>query len=446
MILRFFCISTVFLFLAIIIFALCGRDSNKNKYVISTKNIFYIELAILSVSIYLHLFLAVLTPTGDSVYFSEVMTKLTEENFYGFYQRIGITYPPLFNYFFYLIGQLLHLFNIPFDYSLRLFVFIIKLPGIISEFLMAAIIYRIAKKYISEGQRAIALFLILLNPGYLFITSYICQIDALYTLFMILTVYLIINRKLKLSYFCFAVAILFKFQTIFITPILIFAIIDQVILHDFSWKRFWSHLITGLSAIACMALSYLPFIYNFQTGEISEGGIAYNFTTSIASYGRTSQNAYNFWTLIGYNMTAHSETFGPFTCNTWGTLFIILIVILCTFFYLRNRNDVTLYPMLATLLISGTFCFAVKMMARYLYPAVGLLVLAYVMKPTLKRFICAVTHSVAFFLVVSFDYMVYPRQIYTKDLILPYFISFYVIACFGFLVYTIGSENRSHER
>lgn len=436
MILRLLCICLLYFIITALLYFLPKKTTFFHKHV------FILELGILSISLYLHLFLAVLSPIGDSTYFAKIMTRLTTEEFFGFYDRMGITYPPLFNYLFWGLGKILQFLQIPFSRTSRAFVFCIKLPGILCEFLMAGIIYHESRRYLSEIQSVQALVLILLNPGYLFITSYICQVDALYSFFIFLTIYLIIKKRMSWSYFSFAAAILLKFQAIFITPVLIFAIIDQVLLHNFCWKRFWRHCFTGLTAIACMALSYLPFIYDFKNHSFSSGGISHNFTSSIASYGKASQNAYNFWTLTGYNEVPHSALLGPLSCHTWGTLFLILLVALSTLFFFKSRGHLTIYPMLAALLVAGTYCFAIKMMSRYLYPAIILLILGYIMKPTRERFLCAFSFSIGFFLVVGFDYLIYPWKTYHRGLVLPYIISAYVILCFVFLLYTIWKECR----
>lgn len=460
-----FCSSYLFVFLILY------RCSKLN---ISARTAFFLEISILFLSIYLHLYLAVLTPNGDSVYFSDIMTRLTEEPFFGFYDRTGITYPPLFNYTFFCLAKLLQLLHIPFNWRFRSFIFCIKIPGILCEFLMALIIYQTARKYLPENKRYLSLFLILINPGYLLVTSYISQVDALYSFFALLTLFLIINRHLKTAYFTFAAGILFKFQTLFIGPVLVLAIIDQVLLHNFSLRRFFIHLFAGLSAIACMFLSYLPFLYDFHVGISTQMGLAHNFTSSVKGYGRASANAYNFWTLLGYNLKYDSEYFGPFPCRIWGTIFIVLLVILCGIFFLfaigTDRKlpglqkgsgkhfpvfrplDTNLYPLLATFLISGIFCFSMRMMARYLYPAVVLLIYAYALKPSKKRLFCTVSFSVAFFLNVWCDFMVYPYADYRKELILPYLISFYILGCFLGLASTIISEitelrkNKAQER
>lgn len=429
-------ILTIFIytFCSLLLVFFCSRKK------LDAGKTFIIELTILSLSIYLHLFLAILTPYGDSVYFTSVLNHLVDGEFFGFYDRMGITYPPLFNYLFYLLANLLRLLGLPFDWRLRPFIFAIKLPGILCEFLMTALIFRSINKKFCSSQRPTVLFLILLNPGYLLVTSYICQVDALYSLFVLLTVWCIVNKKLKTGYFCFAAGILFKFQTLFVAPILIFAIIDQVILHDFSWKRFFSHLFTGLTAISCMILCYLPFIYDFKSGSSGEHSLTYNFTSSVTGYGRSSTNAYNFWTLLGFNLKYDSNSFGPFSCSTWGTIFIICIVVFACILFVKNSFDSDIYPLLAAFLVSGIFCFSVRMMARYLYPAIVLLIFAYALKPSLKRFFCTLLFSLAFFLNVWCDYLVYPYTAYHKGLVLPYVISAFMLLCFFLLSYTLVTE------
>lgn len=438
MITRLFLICTLYLLFALLLYRYCHSKRCSEKIT------FIIELFVLFLSVYLNLFLALLTPTGDSVYFSSVMARLTENGFFGFYDNAGITYPPLFNYLFFLLAKLLTALGVPLKWSYRAFVFGVKLPGIICVFLMAALIFQTARRYLPEKKQVLPLFLILLNPGYMLVTSYICQIDALYSFFSLLTLYLIVNKHLKTAYFAFAAGILFKFQTLFIGPVLVFAIIDQVLLRNFSWKRFFSHLFTGLSAIACMIASYIPFLYDFHSKKSGEQPLLYNFTTSVSGYGRASTNAYNFWTLSGRNLRYDTETFGPLSCSAFGMIFLILLVGACIFFFFRNRRDISIYPLLAAFLVSGIFCFSVRMMARYLYPALALLILSYAMKPSRNRFLCAVSFSAAFLLNVWCDYLVYPYAAYHDRLILPYVISAYMLGCFAWLFYTLFEESLNH--
>ena len=99
-----------------------------------------------------------------------------------------------------------------------------------------------------------------------------------------------------------------------------------------------------------------------------------------------------------------------------------------------------LYPLLAAFLVAGVFCFSVRMMSRYLYPAIILLIYACILRPTKKRLLCTVAFSLAFFCNVWCDYMVYPYSAYHNGLFLPYIFSFYTVLCFLGLTYTIADE------
>lgn len=403
------------------------------------QKIFLWELVIIATSLYSYLYLTIIAPFGDAPDFEKMMHTLNQ-GFYGIYQNGGINYPPLFQYLFFLWGKLIVLFGVPIDATKPAFSFCVKLPCIVCVFFMAYLVYQAAVRCAEERKRLLVLFLVLWNPGYLFVTGYVCQVDALYVFFMLLTVFLLMKGRLRWSYFTFAMAVLCKFQAVFITPVIAFAVIDQVIRKDFSWKRFFSHLASGLAAIACMGLSYVPFSVRFSTGEMTDGGFGSNFSGAIAGFGKASQNAYNFWTLVGYNEIPQTEMFGPFSCQIWSCIFIVALVILSSFFYIKRKKDVSMYPMLAALLVSGTFCFAVRMMSRYLYAAPVLLILGYACRPTGKRLVCAILMNLGFFLGTTVEYLVYPWNVYEKGMVVPAVLSFFSIVCFVFLIYTIWSE------
>lgn len=404
--------------------------------------IFLIEVAIFSISLYLNLTFGIANYSGDCAYFVSVITRLSNEShpFAGLYANSDIIYPPLFYFLYFPITKFITVFHISVSYTSRAFILCMKFPAIICEFAMAYMLYRTAKHTLKKGQGIPILLLTLLNPAFLFVTAFISQIDAIYVCFVFLTVRLLCQHRLKCAYFAFAAGIMFKFQAIFVTPVVFYAIIHDVFLHDFNWKKFRSNLLCGLSAIFCMFLCYLPFVWDRTSHKMYEGGITANFVNSIQSYGLASQNTYNLWTLLGYNFLSQELPFGPLPCHTWGTIFIILFVALSAVAFCMYREDATRLPLLAALLVSGTVCFATKMMPRYLYPAVVLLIFAYVIRPTVKRFLCAVNFTICFFLLTFSDYVIYPQWEYTAELIWPRIISVYFIFCVGLLTYVIFSD------
>lgn len=92
--------------------------------------------------------------------------------------------------------------------------------------------------------------------------------------------------------------------------------------------------------------------------------------------------------------------------------FRISITDLCIMLFWIHREDRTIYPLLAALLISGTVCFAVRMMPRYLYAAAGLTIFVFMLKWTKKRFICMISMNLCLFLINACDYLLYLITIY----------------------------------
>ena len=175
-----------------------------------------------------------------------------------------------------------------------------------------------------------------------------------------------------------------------------------------------------------MILSYLPFINSSASQTMYRQPLFNNFTSSIAGYGRASTNAYNLWTLLGRNLRYDSENFGPFSCLTWGIIFIILVAGSCIFFFIK----------------ASCRCFSVRMMARYLYPALALLFLGYAVKPSRNRLLCTIFFTLAFFLNTWGDYMLYPYDVYNDTLLYPYIVSVFMLCIFAFLVCTLILETK----
>jgi Gpi18-like mannosyltransferase len=401
-------------------------------------------LLILTAALFLRLPCMLLNHDGDLQYFMNASEEFLNQGFFGFFGRWNIVYPPLFEYLLFLIGKLSSLLGITFIYGSKLTTFLFKIPGVLFDLLTGWILYRITSRQ-KRCQETLGLTLSLLylfSPVTILDSAYIGQVDSIYSFFTLLTVYLICTKRLELSYFAFAAGFLLKYQIIFITPVLIFGIVNQVVLTDFSWKRFFHHFKIGLTAIGCILLSYLPFIYQPSTGEFRPEDLLHTFGNSLGSYGRASLNAYNFWTLIGYNLVDEKASFGPFSCSVWGTIAIVALVCASIFLFLKYRKDASSYPMIGAFLIFGMYCFSTKMMGRYLFPALGLLFLGFILKPNRTRFLCALLPTNLLFCCIALDYLYYPYSAYRPELLMPRILSVLVLGCFGFLVWTMAGEIR----
>ncbi len=328
---------------------------------------------------------------GDMGAFVTWMRNLNTNGFAGFYTKYGLCYPPLHIFLVYFAGIICRIFHIA-DFSIAQ-ILLIKSPALICDVLTCLLLYKVGKKHLSDKTGMLLCLIYVLNPAAIFNSGVWGQMDSIYTLCIVVMCYLISEEKLMAAYFAFAASILFKYQGIIFAPVILCGILDQVILNNCTLKKFFSHLFVGLSAILTMLVCHLPFIFG-------NGNAAGNADTITASYGEAltafqfaSVNAYNFWAMLGLNWHTQEDRFINLTYNQWGTIAIILIVLIAVGTSFANKHSRTKYYSVATFIISTMFMFSVRMHERYLFPAIPLILAAYIVKPSLLLFIsyCGLT-------------------------------------------------------
>lgn len=322
---------------------------------------------------------------GDMGAFITWVNKLQNEGFAGFYAKYGLSYPPLHIFLVYIIGEICTIFHVG-DFSVIQIV-LIKSPALICDILTAYYMYKIARKYLSNKAGLIACIVYILNPAVVFNSSVWGQMDSIYTFCIVVMCYLISEKKLKAAYFAFAASILFKYQGIIFTPIIIFATLDNVILDNCNKKKFFSHLFTGLGAIACMVACHLPFIFGNGNASGNASNIIGSYGEALTAFRYASVNAYNIWAMFGLNWHTQEDTFLGLTYNTWGTLSIILLVIVVFIISMKLKNNNSKHYLIAGFIMSTMFLFSVRMHERYLFPAIPLIFAAFLIKPSIGLFI-----------------------------------------------------------
>jgi Gpi18-like mannosyltransferase len=152
-------------------------------------------------------------------------------------------YPPI-------IGYLLALFsNIP-DKS-NLIPIVIKLPGIVADLLLGAVVFVALKNRGLVSIAVPALVLSLLN----FVDSAVWgQYDSIVALFIVLAIWLVATKRIELGWVFMALAICTKQTSLIILPALIVLTIKQ---------KSWSRMFYGfLAFFAVSFFIWLPFIIN----------------------------------------------------------------------------------------------------------------------------------------------------------------------------------------
>ena len=97
----------------------------------------------------------------------------------------------------------------------------IKLLSVVFDILMGLIGYLIVKKLTNSKYAYLCWVIILFLPTVILNSSVWAQCDSIYTTFVLLSLYLLIKEKYKLSFLTLGIAFSFKLQFIFILPLYI---------------------------------------------------------------------------------------------------------------------------------------------------------------------------------------------------------------------------------
>lgn len=275
-------------------------------------------------------------------------------------------YPPGYMYILYLLGFIKDIFgeNVILTYT------ILKLPAIISDILLGLCAYKVCEKYGQEKLKNLLFSFFAFNPVTILNSAIWGQVDSVFTLFVVLMLMALTERKMLISYFLFGIAIFIKPQALFYAPVLFYGILDNVILNDFSWKRFGKNLIGGLCAIGLVFLLALPFGID---------NVISQYIATLGSYNYATVNAYNLWAALGMNW---SPVNGGISAS--GYIFIILIVAASAtlFFAKKEKNK---YFLTSAFICFGVFMLSVKMHERYAFPVLALLLCSYAISSKKKE-------------------------------------------------------------
>lgn len=297
-------------------------------------------------------------------------------------------YPPGYMYVLYVVGAIEKLFG----FSGGAQYVLVKLPAIICDIITGVFVYKIAKKKFSDGISAALASLYLFNPAAILNCSLWGQVDAVYTLFALLMIYFITEKKMIYSYFVFAVCVFIKPQAFIFTPVLIGGIVENVFLDNFTREKFLKNLASGLSAIAFMFLIALPF---------GIGNVIGQYKATLASYPYLTVNAMNLWGALGKNWSDLS----PFT-SAIGYLFIAAIAVYSLYVVIRSKNK-TKYYFTGAMLAFFTYMLSTKMHDRYAFPVIVLMLMAFVMTINPRNYLMFILVSISQFFNTAWVLYVY---------------------------------------
>lgn len=345
-------------------------------------------------------------------------------NFYS--SGVFADYPPGFIYVLWLIGAIFSVFKVP--YLSGSCLLLLKLPAILCDIAAGFLVYKAAKKTMDEGKTAFFTTLYLCNPSVFLNSSIWGQVDAVFTLCLLFMCLFLSEGKTIPAYIAFGLGVLLKPQTVVFAPVLIYGIIDHVILKNFSWRNFFHNLFSGLCVIFAMILLCIPF---------GLGQVVAQYTSTLGSYPYIAVNAFNLWGFFGLNWISQDNRLLFLTYGEWGTVIIVAITLLSAYFFFKNRQNSARYFTTAAFLIISMFTFSVRMHERYLFPALALLLFAYILQPVREVFLCYTGFTVLHFYNTAYILFFYDPANYNRKAPLFIVISLLMVLCSLFYYYVL---------
>lgn len=282
------------------------------------------------------------------VSWTERLNTIPINNFYS--DQVFTNNPVGFLYILWIIGYI-HSHILTLDYN-----FLIKLPINIADMLTGFIIFFLIRKEYSKYIALAGFLMYVLNPAILFNTTVFGQYDGIATLFITLSLAIIVlYKKPEISTAMLAIALTLKPQAISFAPF--YALI---ILFDYPFKR-W--LTSAIAFIATILIIYFPF---FPKNTLY--GIIFVNTRSLSGFDCTTCFAFNFWGVFGNGLFSKSDM-NPFLgipLLWWGIIILIVNYVLIFGRHFTNKFSSPNIYLTISVSMLAFFTFITRMHERYL--------------------------------------------------------------------------------
>ncbi len=334
-------------------------------------------------------------------------------------------YAPGYIYILMLLGGIRRIFEAAPAFLEILF---LKLPAILFDTFLCICIYKRAEKEADSTYFAFVLSLLYaVNPAIWVNSAVWGQVDAVFTLFLVLSLLFLSEEKFTKSAALLAVSVVVKPQALLFMPIYLLTI-WQHRKHPHFLKLFFSSLGVFLGVFIGLVFPFAigrPPLFIFEL-----------YTKTLSSYPYASLNAFNLFTLFGANGAPLDTVFFGLSYGAWGTLGILFSVLIASIVFLRGK-DASRYFFSPALLLLGIFLLGTKMHERYLFPAIVLLFLTFIYKRDCRVLFFSILLSVLHFFNVAYIYLLSQNGVFYA---LPpdaaaSFLSFLHLLAYAYMLY-----------
>ncbi len=350
--------------------------------------------------------------------FSSWSDRVVKVGIPNYYASGWCDYPPGYIYVLYGVGVLRNLFAPVARGALDLI--LLKLPAILCDMGAGILIYSMAKKKFSNRSSILLMALYLLNPAIVLTSSSWGQVDGILAFGLIAAIYLASNGKVHLSYVIFVLTVLLKWQALMFTPVLIYATISEIFLPKFDGKKLGKLCGWFFGSVALFFALAAPF--GIPT-------VIKTMLDALSSYRFATVNAFNTYAALELNWKSLEEL--PLLA-AWGTIAIFVLVAFSAYIYyctdIKKRNlpdkDPSRFYFLGATIIFCMFMLSTKMHERYLFPALVLLLAAYIVRPQKEYFFFYMGLSLAQVYNIAYTLFYYDAGTYYEEAVYQRFLNY----------------------
>ncbi len=231
-------------------------------------------------------------------------------------------------------------------------------PGIISDLLLAFLIYKSLLALDKKNVAKLAALIFLLNPVVWYNSSVWGQYDSFVFLLALSGFYFLINKKPVLASISYSLSLYTKATPLIFLPVFLVYWFKS----KFSLKDRFLSLTLPILLIGFLTLPFSrgePFSWLFNL---------YKDKIFIEQRQVVTSNAFNIWAgLTGIYQVSHYDFLGPFTYKTWGLIFYSISYLFPLILIFKKRDIKSLVWTLAMVSISS-FSLLTNMHERYLFP------------------------------------------------------------------------------
>lgn len=312
---------------------------------------------------------------------------------YTFFQPtpVGVwcDYPPGYIYILYAFSKVYQLFDPTFQHwGGTIFTTFIKFPGIIADIFNVGIIYFLTRKYVPHVIAMSSASLYAFHPAIFYESTIWGQMDSVSTLFLLMSIIYLMEKKYASSVFITAVNCLMKPQGILLIPFIGFVLLYK--------KAFKQTAIGVLSSFALVFALTLPITKDFV--QVLPW-LWEHYTAQADLYPFSSIQAFNLWALTGV-WKNDGRTLLGLTHKLWGLiLFSSLYISAIAYYVIKSKEseeskkkeisipfseNITLINA-STMILTGFFMLPTRMHERYLFPGLSFLAISAALNYKLKN-------------------------------------------------------------